>query len=184
MPLRLDGRQSLLFFGGGNGHSHVPRCLENLVQAERFISLLLVRKKFLSACRCKYIAFPHLPISMSCGKQTDVQMCWCIIGHYDNMDFQQLPESFEQHKVCTVLKTPVITSRYHLSDSIQLLITWPYAAHFNGSTPGSTGRTGSAHLYSLHSSLSAKLPSASLGRGEKNLEFLLNKKPWCKRHTH
>jgi len=65
-------------------------------------------------------------------------MYWCIAAYYVSADFQYLPESFGQYKACALLKQRLIASRYHLSDSIQLSITWVYPAQFNGASPGST----------------------------------------------
>lgn len=62
-------------------------------------------------------------------------MYWCSTAYYANADFQQLPEFFGQYNVRALLKTH-ITSRYHLSDSVQLSVTWVYPAQFNGASPG------------------------------------------------
>lgn len=101
-------------------------------------------------------ALPQLQISMSFGEQSEITIPWCIAAYYASADFQQLPESFGQY-VCVPLKTHFITSRYHLSDSIQLSITWLYPACFNGAAPGSTAVQPKGGLQLLISILCTRL---------------------------
>lgn len=83
-------------------------------------------------------------------------MYWCITAYYANADFQQLPESFGPYNVCALLK-PRISSRYHLSDSVPLSITWVYPAQLNGASPGSTAVTPRGELGLLISILCTHL---------------------------
>lgn len=65
-------------------------------------------------------------------------MYWCTATDYATQDLQELPESFRQQNIYALLKTHIITSSYHLSDSVQLSITQVHPAQFNGAPPGFT----------------------------------------------